>query len=51
MNNTDYLLVEANLMPWNGKHYIDRETKRRMMEYKGVTVVWDADAELWRMEG
>ena len=41
------LWIEANMNKWNGRHFLDRDNKRRMMEYKGVLFVWDADAEVW----
>ena len=47
MKNRDMLLIDANMNSHNGRHFIDRENKRRLMEYHGTLFVWDADREIW----
>ena len=47
MSKNDMLWIEANRNKWNGRHFIDRENKRRMMEYKDILFVWDADREVY----
>ena len=47
MSKNDMLWIEANMNKWNGRHFIDRENKRRMMEYKDILFVWDADREVY----
>jgi len=47
MKRSDMLWIEANMNKWNGRHFLDKENKRRMMDYKGILFVWDADLEVW----
>lgn len=47
MVKSDALWIAANMNAWNGKHWLDEENRRRMMEYAGVLFVWDVDAEVW----
>lgn len=50
MSMDDLFWIEANMHKWNGTHYLDPVRKCRMMVYKGVLFVWDADAELWNYD-
>lgn len=47
MTKKELLTVEANMMAYNGKHTIRNGV--RLMEYKGVTFVWDPAVELWTL--
>ena len=47
MKNRDTLLIYANMNSHDGRHFIDRKNKRRMMEYRGTLFVWDANREIW----
>lgn len=47
MKEIDWIEVEANMRPHNGKHRFDPETRTRLMEYKGVLFYLDQN-EVWR---
>ena len=41
------ICIEANMYPWNGKHWFDPSKRLRFMEYKGH-VFYLAPDEVWR---
>lgn len=50
MTHNDYLEIEANMLAWNGKHWLDAERRVRLMEYRGFRFKWNPDAEIWQYD-
>ena len=47
MAKSDALWIAANMSAWHGRHFLDVENRRRMMEFDGVLFVWNPDREVW----
>ena len=47
MKVVDWLMVEANVFRYKGRHWLDKQKKARFMEYRGVVFKWNPKREIW----